>query len=196
MKVNLGCGNDVKNGYVNVDLYPVYEGVMKMDLSKLPWGFDSASCSEVLMLDFLEHFSYKMTKSILDEVFRILKPGGFVDIQVPDFEHCALAAMEMLDYLCNVCGNSSKKFSFNDKGVKACEQCNTPTRDIASAAVHRLYGGQDRDGNWHFTAFTRNLLHSMLKDAGFENMELLEKHHQWKNWNFKMRAYKPLDEWG
>ncbi len=196
-KLNLGCGSDVREEYFNVDFNVDDPRVYNVDLSKFPWTWSDNSCDEILMLDFLEHFSYKLTDKILSEVWRVLAPGGYVDIQVPDFEHCSLAAMEMDHYLCNVCGASSKDFTIVS-GVECCPSCRTSSYDISTAAIMRLYGGQDRIGNWHFTAFTKDLLVQRLKKNGFSEFEFLEKHHQWKNWNFKLRAFKPRSDemWG
>ena len=147
------------------------------------------------MLDLLEHFHYNITDSILFEVFRILKPGGHVDIQVPDFEHCALAALGLHQYLCNVCGNSGRNYEIKDEG-RVCSQCKTPLHKVAEAAIMRLYGGQDHEGNFHYNAFTKDMLSRKLMMVGFkdEGMSFLEKHHQWKNWNFKIRAVKIDDD--
>ena len=190
MKLNLGCGADIKPGYLNVDLREA-EGVTKVDLSKIPWPWEDASADEILMLDFLEHFPYRKTKAVLFEVWRVLKPGAFVDIQVPDFEHCARAMMRLGPYDCNNCG-----WEFDDEDYSmACPKCKTPKSDIADAAMMRLYGGQDYEGNWHFTAFTKRTLTDLLTKNGFGNFEFLEKDHQHKNWNFKVRAFKK-DDWG
>lgn len=193
MKINLGCGKDYKQGYTNVDLRSPCD--VEYNLSNVPWPFDNSSAEEILMLDFLEHFSYRDTDKILYEAWRILKPGGTLIVQVPDFEHCANAALNSGAFLCNVCGNSGKNVLLNSKGERCCSKCETLIIDISQAAIHRLYGGQNYDGNWHFTAFTKELLTNKLLKSGFGDFELLEKHHQWINWNFMMKAVKKDDLW-
>jgi predicted SAM-dependent methyltransferase len=193
LKLNLGCGPDIRQGYVNVDLEPASQ-VLGVDLSQFPWPWEDDSTDEILMLDLLEHFPYRQTDSILNEAWRVLKVGGHIDIQVPDFEHCAFAAMDMDNYLCNVCGKAGKQAELSDIG-RRCSECKTPIYDIAEAAIRRLYGGQDVKGNWHFNAFTKESLVFKLKRTGFKKFEFLEKHHQWKNWNFKIRAVKDADAW-
>ena len=194
MKLNLGCGPDKREGYVNVDFMSAYPDVIHCDLSQLPWPWENGSVDEILMLDLLEHFPYKLTESILNECWRVMKVGARIEIQVPDFEHCAFAAMGINQYLCNVCGAPGKQAALKD-GVECCLKCGTPTFSIKEAAMNRLYGGQNVKGNWHFNAFTKETLAYKLKKAGFKNMELLEKHHQWKNWNFKISAVKDEDAW-
>lgn len=191
VKLNLGCGKDIKPDYINVDFFEKSPHILNIDLSKFPWPFENNSVDEILMLDFLEHFPYRQTNNILIECFRVLKEDAYVDIQVPDFEQCARAACmdTEYEYWCNVCGNSS------DYIESECSKCKTKKEDIADAAIKRLYGGQDREGNWHFTSFSKKLLEYKLKNIGFSNFEYLEKEHQSKNWNYKIRAYKTKDMW-
>jgi len=191
-KLNLGCGNNTINGYINVDLRDPCD--LKIDLSQFPWPWESNSVDEILMFDFLEHFSYRVTDTMLQEVWRVLKVGAHVDVQVPDFEHCALAAMDMHQFLCNFCGNSGKNYEFDRNGDKICT-CGKYIYEISEAGIKRLYGGQDYEGNWHFNAFTKVMLERKLKNSGFGNFVYLEQHHQWKNWNFKVRAVKQKDAW-
>ncbi len=188
-RLNLGCGSDIRPGYVNVD-YVRTPGVDEVhDLTTFPWPWKSDSIDEILMLDFLEHIPYKKTEDTLLETWRVLCPSGHVNIQVPDFVHCARAAMQEDHYLCNVCGVPSE--NFNDG---RCTGCGTSVYDVGRAAIQRLYGGQDREGNWHFNAFTPSMLQVMLANVGFGMFEMLETEHQWANWNFKLRAYKTV-EW-
>src|SRR5258708_4476798 len=193
-RLNLGCGLDFRPDYENVDfkefLNRPHRPTTIVDLSKLPWPWKDRSVEEVLMLDFLEHFPYRQTENILGETWRILQPRGFVDIQVPDFEHCARAAIRLIPYKCNVCGY---KFDLSPSELRGCPQCHQTHLKIADAAVRRLYGGQDYTGNWHFTAFTKELLEDILKRNGFGSFQYLEAQHQYDNWNFKIRAFKTDD---
>lgn len=195
MKLNLGCGNDYRENYINIDFNDNLRVDKLFDLSKTPWPIEDSSCDEILMLDFLEHFPYKKTDDLLHESWRVLREGGSVIVQVPDFEHCSNAIMDTHAFLCNVCGNSGKDYMIDTKGEKRCANCGTRTIDISRAAVHRLYGGQDYEGNFHFTAFTPRILEHILSNNGFHNFEYLEKHHQFQNWNFKVKATKKNEIW-
>lgn len=194
MKLNLGCGPDHKEGYTNVDFRNL-PGVDKVvDLSKFPWPWEDKSVDEILMLDFLEHFPYRQTEVVLAEAWRILKLDGKIVIQVPDLEHCAKAASFDPPFLCNRCGWEYKKDDLRANFFQ-CGSCEQPWIDCATAAIHRLYGGQDYEGNWHFTAFTKMQIKIMLDMNGFEDMRELEQGHQYKNWNFKVEATKREDLW-
>ena len=149
------------------------------------------------MLDFLEHFPYKQTEIILREVHRVLDKGGLVDIQVPDFSVCALAALDSYvvsngldhDTQCNFCGHW---FRFDDE--ESCDGCGRDRIEVKISAIKRLYGGQDRDGNWHYTAFTREILEYHLRRCGFGNFGYQEFNENGEtmsqNWNFRVKARK------
>jgi predicted SAM-dependent methyltransferase len=201
MKLNLGCGSDLRPGYLNVDfLGPKYipfdMGFQLTDLSKLPWPWEDESIEEILMLDFLEHFPYAQTEKILQEVWRILIPGGKVDIQVPDFQHCSYAVLDEpeLSFQCNRCGWWFE--SGRSETTDSCMKCGQTLADIQDAAIHRLYGGQDVQGNWHHTAFTEDVLARLLERNGFNGIVSLENEHQQANWNIKLRAAKGEPQWG
>jgi hypothetical protein len=192
VKINLGCGTDIKNGYVNVDFRgDIHPSIVVADLEKFPWQWGDETIEEVLMYDFFEHFPYRMTKPILEEVWRILKLDGKVEIQVPDFNQCARAILGLSPYVCNVC-ETNITFQMGDS--ENCDSCGTSIDSIADAGVRRLYGGQNYPGNFHQTTFTPKILERHLGNVGFGNFEYLEKEHQLRNWNFKVRATK-VDPW-
>lgn len=194
MKLNLGCGLDLKDGYVNVDFREI-PGTTRVDLSKMPWPWKDNDVDEILMLDFLEHFPYRKTSSILEEAWRVLKPGMPLIVQVPSFEECATAMLYDHGMFCNACGfEFSPAHLMGNEGV-FCGTCHQPIHAVAEAGMKRLYGGQDYDGNWHFCAFTRNSIQRKLRSSGFSSCEFLEEDHQRKNWNMKVRSLKSGDLW-
>jgi ubiquinone/menaquinone biosynthesis C-methylase UbiE len=82
-KLNLGCGTDIKEGYLNVD-FENFKGVdLFYDLNKLPYPFADNQFSEIIMQDILEHLDNPY--GTMKEIFRILKPGGTVNIRGPHF---------------------------------------------------------------------------------------------------------------
>lgn len=83
MKLNLGCGTDIRKGYLNAD-YQKFKGVDKVvNLNVLPLPFKDNSAEEIICQDILEHMT-DIPKFIL-ELARITKPGAKVFIRVPHF---------------------------------------------------------------------------------------------------------------
>jgi predicted SAM-dependent methyltransferase len=84
LKLNLGCGPDIKPGYVNIDLGDKAD--LRLDLRE-PLPFSGNSCSMVQSEHFLEHLSYPGdAMRFLAECFRVLRPGGIFRVGVPDSE--------------------------------------------------------------------------------------------------------------
>jgi hypothetical protein len=194
-RLNLGCGDDVRRGYLNIDFRQTHPSVIQVDLSVHPWPFADRSAKEILMLDFLEHLPYAKTPFILLECFRTLQDDGEVVIQVPDARHLAMALTGDGPFLCNRCGESmhDRETSRDANEFVAhseCPGCKQGKEEIADAAMRRLYGGQDHQGNFHHTCFTPEQLTYLTSRAGLKLIGEEEHDHQYKKWNFKMRFGK------
>ena len=190
MRLNLGCGTDIRPGYTNVDFRALTADVLQVDLSRFPWPFADRSADEILMLDFLEHFEYKKIDAILQEAWRVLVPAGELQVQVPDFTQCAAAVRQLIgEYVCNRC---EKEFSvgWNVDHGRVCSNCGQSLDEMTQVAMQRLFGGQDYTGNYHMFSFTQATLEKRLRKNGFCDFELLEAEHQYRMWNFKARAKK------
>jgi len=81
-KLNLGCGNDIRKGWINLDSIYLPGVDIIHDLEKLPLPFSDEEFDEVLCQDILEHLEYI---PLLKELYRILKFGGKLVIRVPHF---------------------------------------------------------------------------------------------------------------
>lgn len=55
-----------------------------------------------------------------------------------------------------------------------------------------LYGGQDYDGDFHFNMFTPEQLGHLLKEAGFESVDVIEAgRRNGKCFEFEISARRP-----
>lgn len=157
VRINLGSGPAPLGGYINCDLYPsgvIVPGAtepnkdvdMVFDLNKgLP--FDDNSADEIMAIQILEHLGKPMT--LLEEIYRVLKPGGVIDIMVPDltiiFQHWLEATNE--------------------------------ERWISIRKWPPLYAwiwGRGDDANRHLSGFDRWRLEAMLTHIGFKDIESVE----------------------
>ena len=82
MRLNLGCGKDHKEGYINIDKISVPGVDMAYDLEKLPYPFKNNSVDEIYVSHILEHLDLPV-KDFLEEAKRILKTGGIIKLRVP-----------------------------------------------------------------------------------------------------------------
>ena len=82
-KLNLGCGTDIRTGYVNLDNHNLPGVDVVHNIEKLPLPFKKEEFDEILCQDILEHTSDYAP--LLKELHRILKPGGKLVIRVPNF---------------------------------------------------------------------------------------------------------------
>jgi len=82
MKLNFGCGNDIKDGYDNYDNRPINKQVKYINLNKLPLPFHNEYADEIYMRNIFEHLICDKY-DFMQEINRILKPNGKVIIEVP-----------------------------------------------------------------------------------------------------------------
>ena len=81
IRLNLGCGDLIMKGWVNVDLYCELADV-KSDVRKLP--FPDEYADEIYSSHVIEHFHFKEAFEVLKEWRRVLKPGGMITLETPD----------------------------------------------------------------------------------------------------------------
>lgn len=89
LKLNIACGKDYREDYINVDLYS--ENTLKIDAQfdamKIPYPDNTVD--EILALHVIEHFDFFEGQRVLAEWYRVLKPGGKLLLETPDFlENC------------------------------------------------------------------------------------------------------------
>lgn len=96
--VNVGCGSRIHSDWLNLDLYASVPGVVVCDLTRgLPLSDGEADV--VYSAAVLEHVRRENVLSFLGECLRVLKPGGYIRIGVPDFERQARLYLQCIDRL-------------------------------------------------------------------------------------------------
>lgn len=87
MKLNLGCGENKIEGYVNVDRFG--EPDVKHNLETFSWPWADNSIDEVLLNHVLEHLGETVSTylQIIKELYRICKPNATITIYAPHPRH-------------------------------------------------------------------------------------------------------------
>jgi len=81
LRVNLGCGRRYLDGYVNCDVVSTVRCDRRFDLNCTPYPFEADSVDDVLADNVLEHLDDVVRT--MEEIHRILKPGGTATILLP-----------------------------------------------------------------------------------------------------------------
>jgi predicted SAM-dependent methyltransferase len=82
VKLNLGCGSDIRDDFINLDMFPVDDRVLSIDLNVLPLPFEDDSVDYIVLHQILEHLDVNPYDFMMD-VFRVLKKDGIVDVGLP-----------------------------------------------------------------------------------------------------------------
>ena len=89
MKLNLGFGNKIYDGYVNVNKFDLYNVDIQHDLEKFPYPFDDNSVEEIILSHVPEHIGQdpNIFIKILKEFYWISKNQALIIIAVPHPRH-------------------------------------------------------------------------------------------------------------
>jgi SAM-dependent methyltransferase len=96
LRLNLGCGDKIVPGYVNVDVVEARAGMRPdviCDLHDLA-PFADASADEILSVHVVEHFWRWEIASVLREWVRVLKPGGRMIVECPNIQSACQAFLD------------------------------------------------------------------------------------------------------
>lgn len=85
MKLHLGCGTKKLEGWINIDSVPECRPDVVHDITK-PLPYADQSAEDLLAEDLLEHFDKYVRYLVFYEWTRVLKVGGKIILQVPDFK--------------------------------------------------------------------------------------------------------------
>jgi len=140
LKLDIGCGEEKLLGYQSVDLYLPAD--YADDICSLK-SFPDNVADEVRTFHVLEHLPDQKLVLAMDNVFRILKPGGVWVIEVPDL---IWVLQNFID---------------------------TPEIARWGWKMQTIFGLQNHEGEYHRTGFSIERLGSMLKESKFVKIEML-----------------------
>ena len=194
MKLNIGCGNVPLKGYYNVDKY-YYPGSDNplldknevanwQDTEEQSWvegdavdlRFADNTFDEVIMIHCLEHLSMEEGNLAIKEAHRVLKPGGILEIEVPDLTKACELFLQV---------------HVTETGD------NQPWHRVMGL----LYGttGSDGEGQFHLCGYSKEYLKFKFEERGLKNIEEIpvgfghgNDHggHAEPQYDFRLRAVK------
>ena len=142
-KLNCGCGFDILNGYLNVDLNEFHHPDLVADVTNLNM-LPSNYYTEIIAYDILEHIERTKTKMVIAEWNRLLIPNGLIKIRAPNL----IGLLKLF---------SKKDYQTIQKQEELIQCC---------------FGTQAYYGDFHYTSFTESLIRHYLKISGFENISI------------------------
>lgn len=195
IKLNLGCGTQVPEGWINVDYslgsrfakIPFFRSInRKLKLFDLDWNqriylhdltrkfpWEDGSVDVVYSSHTLEHFTREQGRLFLTECYRVLKRNGIIRIVVPDLQHIIgeyiegrLLAEDFVEKLGVLCGNS--KHSIKKRlawFIEFSHKCMYDTKTILRIL-----------GQIGFNATSRNPF-----DSKIEDIKIIETEERTKN---------------
>ena len=166
MRLNFGCGIKKIEGYINVDIDPTVKPDVLSDTVDMAI-FSECTVDEIYASHLIEHLSYIEFDKAIRSWRRILKHGGIIVLECPDFE--------------GVC----KEFLKADEEGKWVSY-----RKTWHSIIEHFYGNQKTLYQYHKNGFTRNRLKSILTSVGFRDIQFLEPAYKYCPC-IKVKATKP-----
>jgi SAM-dependent methyltransferase len=85
MKLHLGAGGFYKEGYINIDLYPIGKVDRVFDCNQ-PLDYAANTAEEILAIHLLEHLKPVTLPAVVKSWYNTLKKGGRLVLELPDFD--------------------------------------------------------------------------------------------------------------
>ncbi|HEY0266270.1 MAG TPA: methyltransferase domain-containing protein [Rhizomicrobium sp.] len=82
--------------FIGLALNPAHDREIAHNLAD-PLPFDDDSIAKVQAQDVLEHLPFETVPGVLDEIWRVLKPGGVFRLSVPDYRSPVLKRRSVYD---------------------------------------------------------------------------------------------------
>lgn len=84
-KLQIGCGLNLKKGWLNTDINPSTKEVVYLDATK-KFPFEDNTFEFIFSEHVFEHLYFKDSCNMISECYRVLKPNGVLRIAVPKID--------------------------------------------------------------------------------------------------------------
>lgn len=89
LKLNLGCGYEYKDGWVNIDLNKSVRTDICCDFINLKNHFTADSVELIYMIHSISYLNLWEANTFFLDSYKILSKGGVLEMEFPDIEKCA-----------------------------------------------------------------------------------------------------------
>lgn len=114
VKLNIGCGRDYREGWINTDISKDTKADLYFDIRKDVFPFDAGNASEIYISGVLEQIGEnEHLIHAMNECHRVLKQGGVMNVVVPNARF-AIAHQDPMD----VRKFTKETFSYFEKGAR------------------------------------------------------------------------------
>src|SRR5262245_36602739 len=156
--VNVGCGRNIRPGFINVD-YEWHPDIHLCWDIRRPLPLPDASAEGIFSEHCLEHVTYDDCLPVLRDLRRILKPGGVLRLIVPD-------GGLYLDLYHRSRQGEKVEFPYVERSGAADLAHDSRFGFTPMLAVNRIFRGYG-----HVMAYDDETLANLLVAAGFRNVE-------------------------
>lgn len=174
VRLNVGCGGRPLPGYVNIDMdtldqirarypqthYPDDLVVEQWNVFDLPCA--ASSVDEVRADSFVEHLPFVQEPLFFREACRVLRPGGKLIVQVPDFEEVARLWLAAKD--------DWRDFYRDDaEAIASCHWFGNGSYGLDNRWGYMtaiIYGSQNGAGQFHTNCYSEGKLRAICARLG------------------------------
>ncbi len=163
MKLHIGCGQNIKKEYINIDAFVKGDNIYNYDILNLP--YKDNTIDEILAEHLIEHIKFKDEEQFWKETYRILKKGGKLICEVPDLEWLCKVFVENTDYFKEFYRIGEKDHYFgNGRSVE----------HRWSILTTHIFGNQNGEGQFHYNGFTKQKLERICELIGFNSVSIIK----------------------
>lgn len=130
----------------------------------------------------LEHVSWRNLMGTLQEIYRVMKPGGRFEIRTPDLEFIARSYLER---------KTTPEWPADETFIKGNLHSEITPGWWANM---KLFAGQDHDANFHYVCFDFDMLKSCLERAGFSDVQMVDLGAEVSPGELQVEARKPMPQ--
>jgi SAM-dependent methyltransferase len=81
--LDAGCGSNKQPGCVGMDRRKLPGVDVVHDIERLPWPFAANTFDRIIMSHVMEHIYPGKSVDVMDEMWRVMKPGGILMLAMP-----------------------------------------------------------------------------------------------------------------